>query len=190
MIRKYSVRNDTFSTSGSIFAIRGDLDGSKDSSDYSKVVQFIGMLIGNEEFLLPIEVMNEIVMISSLTYVPRSPRYVEGVINLRGKIVPAINIRNMMGLPTQLPTQSSRIIIANFEDVTIGIIVDGITYVISLNPDQVEEHVLSSSGKQVELLKGISKRGEIVNGIIDISKVLFAVGYTKPDGSEQAENAA
>lgn len=165
--------SDTGQSTG-IFAIRGDLDGTKESADFADLKQFIGLLIEGEEFLLPIEVMNEIIMINHMTYVPSGPEYVEGVINLRGRILPALNLRNMMGHKTIPPTNASRIIIANHEDDVIGLIVDGITYVVTLNPDQIEEQTLSK-GSSAEFIRGISKRGDVVNGILDISKVIIAI---------------
>ena len=168
--------------SSGIFAIRGDLDGTKESADYSELKQFIGLLIEGEEFLLPIEVMNEIIMINHMTYVPAGPRYVEGVINLRGRIIPAINLRNMMGQKTLPPTNISRIIIANQGDEAVGLIVDGITYVVTLNPDQIEEQTLGK-GSSAELIRGISKRGEVVNGILDIGKVIQEIGGLVNDES-------
>lgn len=173
-------RSDKGNSSG-IFAIRGDLDGTKDAADYSELRQFIGLLIENEEFLLPIEVMNEIIMIHHMTFVPGAPPFVEGVINLRGRILPAVNLRAMMGHNTTSPTQSSRIIIANHDDDIVGLIVDGITYVVTLNPDQIEEQSFNK-GKGAELIRGISKRGESVNGILDISKVITELAGATAEG--------
>jgi len=90
-----------------------------------------------------------------------------------------------MGHDSKPPTQSSRIIIASYEDVIIGLIVDGITYVVSLNPDQIEDQTLGS-GTGAELLKGISKRGDQVNGILDIFKVISDA--TPADFWTQGEN--
>jgi purine-binding chemotaxis protein CheW len=164
-------------TEQSMFAIRGDLDGANtDNQDFTNIRQFIGLLIGKEEFLLPIEVTNEIIMMHQLTFVPRAPRYIEGVINLRGTILPAINLRQMLGLPNVIPTLQSRIIIAHYEEVMVGLIVDGITYVISLNADQMQQQVLPSKGTGTELISTISKRGNQVNGVIDIAKVLAETG--------------
>lgn len=166
---------DSKVNSNGIFSIRGDLDGTKESADYSELKQFIGLTIEGEEFLLPIEVMNEIIMINHMTYVPGGPRYVEGVINLRGRILPAINLRSMMGHKISPPTSASRIIIASHEEDIIGLIVDGITYVVTLNPDQIEEQTLSK-GTSAEYIRGISKRGDTVNGILDIAKVIIEIG--------------
>ena len=159
-----------------MFSIRGDLDGGKENKDFTSVKQFIGLLIGKEEFLLPIEVTNEIIMMNQLTFVPRAPRYIEGVINLRGTILPAINLRQMMGLPNAEPTMQSRIIVTHYEEVMVGLIVDGITYVISLNEDQLQHQSLPNRGNGTELISTITKRGNQVNGVIDIAKVLAETG--------------
>ena len=69
------------SVKDSIFAIHGDLDGEK-LSEFQEREQFIGLSIGTEEFLLPIAVVREIIMLPPITFVPNAPEYVEGVINL------------------------------------------------------------------------------------------------------------
>lgn len=167
---------DRLETDDSLFSIKGDLDGADQKQDYADVKQFIGLLIGKEEFLLPIEVMNEIIMVTQITYVPSAPRFIEGVINLRGKILPAIDLRQIIGLEARLPGPQSRIIICHSEDIMVGLIVDGITYVISLTPDQVQNQSLSTKGTGSEIIGGISKRGDQVNGIIDIGKVILETG--------------
>lgn len=165
--------------SSSIFAIRGDLDGGKDAADFSEVRQFIGLLLATEEFLLPIETVNEIIMINHMTFVPSAPRYVEGVINLRGRIIPAVNLRQVLGHPTVVPTAASRIIIANFQGHLAGLLVDGITYVVSLNPEEVQASSIGAKGKGAEFINAIAKRGGKVNGVLDIEKLFFTVGGSK-----------
>ena len=178
-------KNPVAEEATSMFAIRGDLDGGKDTQDFAEVKQFIGLHIGEEEFLFPIEVMNEIIMVNQLTFVPGAPQFIEGVINLRGTILPAINLRRMMGMETAPPTMHSRIIIAHFEEHMIGLIVDGITYVISLKPDDVQNQTLPGKGPGTELITGISKRGEKVNGILDISKILSETGFDPNADSDE-----
>lgn len=173
----------------SIFAIRGDLDGAKQTSVYTDAKQFIGLMVANEEFLLPIEVMNEIIMINHMTYVPGAPEHVEGVINLRGKILPAISLRTLMAHEGGQPAPTSRIIICNIEGQSAGLIVDGITNVIPLGLEEIEEQSFSHKGKGAEFIKGISKRGDRVNGILDLFKIYVAVGGSKfdqPDASDEA----
>ncbi len=171
----------------SMFSIRGDLDGGKASQDFANIRQFIGLLIGKEEFLLPIEVTNEIIMMNQLTFVPRAPRFIEGVINLRGTIMPAINLRRMMNMPNEMPTSQSRIIIAHSEEVMVGLIVDGITYVISVGAEQLQQQSLPNKGTGAELISWISKRGTQVNGVFDIAKVLAETGINFQAQNEEHE---
>jgi purine-binding chemotaxis protein CheW len=169
--------NQSLGFKGGIFAIRGDLDGSKNIEVFSGIKQFIGFIIADEEFLLPMDAMNEIIMLNQITYVPRGPNYVEGVVNLRGTILPAVSLRKMMGHPMIPPTNSTRIIVTHNEDIMAGLIVDAITYVVSLNQSQIETPTMTNKGKGAELLLGISKRENKVNGILDISKVFTSTGY-------------
>lgn len=184
------IHNSPRSNAGSdrsMFAIRGDLDGGKTVQEFANIRQFIGLLIGQEEFLLPIEVTNEIIMMNQLTFVPRAPNFIEGVINLRGTILPAINLRKMLGMPNVTPTQQSRIIIAHFEEVMLGLIVDGITYVISVPEEHLQQQVLPSKGTSSELVTTIARRGTQVNGVVDIAKVLSETGinYQAQDEDEE-----
>lgn len=167
-------------SNSNLFSSRGNLDGAERATGFSEVRQFIGLLIGEEEFMLPIEVMNEILMIHQLTFVPNSKPFVEGVLNIRGKILPAINLRKMLGHQTIAPTQGSRIIITRLDEVNSGLIVDGITYVLTLHPSQIEERSLNNSNS-TDILNGICKRGDKINGIIDLSKVISKVSGINQD---------
>ena len=140
------------SSNHGVFTIRGDLDGVAQTQDFSATTQFIGLYIGKEEFLLPIEVMNEIIIMSQLTFVPGAPRYIEGVLNLRGNILPTISLRRMMGLKNTPPTPQSRIIICYYDETQIGLLVDSISHVITLFPNQIQNQVLISKGTGSELI--------------------------------------
>lgn len=172
-------------TKSNLFAPRGNLDGAERSSDFADSRQFIGLDIAGDEFMLPIEVMNEILMINELTFVPGAKPFIEGVLNLRGKIIPAINIRKMLGHETVAPTGGSRIIISRLDDTICGLIVDGITHVLTLHPAQLEERSLNQSNGH-DILSGICKRGDKITGIIDLSKIITQVmGDELLDESEE-----
>ncbi|MGE0173623.1 MAG: chemotaxis protein CheW [Oligoflexales bacterium] len=172
----------------SLFAIRGDLDGSKKAEAFIGLKQFIGFIVENEEFLLPMTAMKEIIMLNRLTFVPGGPKFVDGVINLRGTILPAICLRTMMGHDQCKPSPANRIIITNHESVMAGLIVDAITYVISLNAAQIEASNVTNLGKGFDLLMGISKRGNKVNGILDIVKVFNATDYRQRLSEEEIKD--
>lgn len=161
-----------------IFAIRGSLDGDLEEA-YSEKEQFIGLKIEGEEFYLPIAIVSEIVMLVPITFVPQSGKFIEGVINLRGTILPAINLRKMMNLPKGNVSPATRIIIVRHLDMHIGVIVDAITYVISLYPSEIEDQSLPGKSTGSDLISRISKHGDNVTGIIDITKVFYTAGEGK-----------
>lgn len=155
-----------------LFTIRGNLDGELEQ-EYIEKEQFIGLKIDQEEFFLPIAVVNEIVMLQPVTFVPQSGTYIEGVMNLRGRILPAINLRKMMGLNKGKATTSTRIIIAQINDIMVGLIVDAITYVISLLPSEIEVQTLPSKLAGADLISRISKSGNNIKGILDLGKIVL-----------------
>lgn len=169
-----------------LFAIHGDLDGEK-QSEFQEREQFIGLVVGTEEFLLPISVVSEINMLTPITYVPNAPEFVDGVINLRGTILPAVNMRKMMGIARGEPTGSSRVIIARHDGVTFGLLVDGITYVVALLPSEVEHQSLPGKGSGAECLGGIAKHGAKIQGVIDVARVLRTAAGTALDQDEETE---
>jgi purine-binding chemotaxis protein CheW len=172
-----------------IFAIRGELDG-EEQREFVDAQQFIGLVIAKEEFMLPIEKVSEIIMIGNITYVPQGPKHVEGVINLRGQIIPAISLRSLMDHPIADPTPSSRIIIARFEELQIGLLVDAITYVVAVPKTNIVSNALARQGTRSELISEIAKRGDTLNGILDITKVIHTVNGGKPLDQESGEEEA
>jgi purine-binding chemotaxis protein CheW len=156
-----------------LFTIRKSLDGET-SAEFVDKEQLIGIRVGQEEFLLNIAVVNEIVMLPNITYVPNSLKFIEGVINLRGTILPVINLRKMMGLPQGETSAATRIIICKDDSIAIrvGLIVDAITFVVALLPEEIVPQTLTSGTPDSELISGISRSGTTVKGIIDLVKIM------------------
>lgn len=160
-------------TATSIFAIHGDLDGeTTDQTEFVEREQFIGLVIGGEQFLFPISAVREIIMLIPITFVPNAPKYIEGVINLRGSILPAVNMRKMMGFPRGEVTAAARMIVVRFQEVNCALLVDGITYVTALLPSEIQQQSLPGKGGGAEFIGGIAKHGNKVCGIIDMTRIL------------------
>ena len=174
-----------------IFAVHGDLDGEK-NTEFQDREQFIGVIIGAEEFLMPISAVREIIMVPPITFVPNALEHIDGVLNLRGTIIPAINMRKMMGIARGKQTAANRIIIVRHEGMTFGMIVDGITYVVALLPDEIENQTLPGKGTGAELIGSISKQGSKICGILDLQRVLKAAcgGEIMVDGDDGAQGDA
>lgn len=161
------------SVTGSLFAIQGDLDGEqKKTGEFLDREQYIGLIIGTEEFLLSIAMVREIIMLVPITYVPNAPEFIDGVINLRGGILPAINLRKLMGIPRGEITPAARIIVIRIDDISCALLVDGIRYVIALPKGAIEQQAIPGKGHGAEFIASIANHGKKVQGIIDVARVL------------------
>lgn len=169
------------------FSPRGNLDGEMEAV-ISEKERLIGFKIAEEIFYMPIADVSEILMILPITYVPRSGPYIEGVINVRGTIIPTVNLRKMMGYDRTSATMSSRIIIIRWENIYTGILVDAITVVASFSPFEIENQSLPTKNPSVDIITRVSKVDGKICGILDGGKILTAAGYEKPD-SEAEENS-
>ncbi len=101
--------------------------------------EFLGFLIDNERYSIGIDYVQEIITVPPITRIPNSPRYVEGAINLRGKVIKIINMRKRLELPFKHYDGNTRIIILNSKDITFGVLVDQILEVLKIETDQKSE---------------------------------------------------
>jgi len=100
--------------------------------------QFVGFKIDSQEYAFAIGKIQEIIVLDAVTPVPQVEDYVEGVTNLRGKIVPIISLRRLFGMPLAKENREARVIVLNVGDKTIGCRVDSVTQVLTISADAVE----------------------------------------------------
>lgn len=134
--------------------------------------QLVVFTAGSEEYGLEISQVQEIIRLQAITRIPRSPDYVEGVINLRGNIVPVINLHQRLSLGERQNTDNSRIIIVQEQEAMVGIIVDSVTEVISLSREAIEPPSGSDALNASSYLKGIGRIGERLILLLDLEAVL------------------
>ena len=137
-------------------------------TDLVETKQYIVVQIGNEKYGIDINYIDNIVRMSKITRVPKVQSYFKGVMNLRGEIVPVMSIRKKMGLPEDVITDASRIIIIKLEEKgSIGIIVDEVREVITLNMAEVEKTTAKDS-----FINGIGKNGDELISLFEISAIV------------------
>ena len=95
----------------------------------SATYQFVGFRLGGEDYAIAITKIQEIIVMKPITRIPQVPDYIEGLINLRGSVIPVVNLRTLFGLPVRQLDDETRTIIVNVGDRTIGYIVDEVTQV-------------------------------------------------------------
>jgi purine-binding chemotaxis protein CheW len=107
-------------------------------NSHEEMLQLVGFHVGGEEFALDILRVQEIIRLQELTRVPSSPEFMDGVMNLRGKIVPVITLRRRFGLPRVPPDERTRIVIIEIKRTVVGMIVDSVSEVLRIPTDSVE----------------------------------------------------
>jgi purine-binding chemotaxis protein CheW len=134
--------------------------------DKQRQNQFIEVGVETERYAISINAINEIIRIQDITKVPGSKTYVHGVINLRGTIVPVIGLRQRFGMPEQSYNKETRIVVVNYDDNMVGIVVDKVNKVAAFTDIQpAPDHTGSSRGS---FCSGIGKTD---NGLVSILKL-------------------
>ena len=134
--------------------------------------QLVVFPLGAELYGVEISRVHEIIRLQSVTKVPRAPSFVEGVINLRGKVIPVVDLRRRFGLPTSDHTRASRIVVVEIGDQVVGIIVDGVSEVLRVNTATVEPPSPVVAGIDSEYLHGIAKLSDRLVILLDLDRIL------------------
>ena len=138
----------------------------------AKDLQLVGFRVGKETFGVPIGLVHEIVRVPDITAVPDAPEYVEGVINLRGKIISVVDLRKRFGETKIEPSRKNRILVAEIENKMVGLIVDAASEVLRLAPDNVESPPEVFEDSEVKYVTGVGKLNGRLVILIDLTKIL------------------
>jgi purine-binding chemotaxis protein CheW len=147
----------------------GTNDSKKDSSE---LLQLVSFKIGKEEFGVDILKVQEIIKIISITKVPHSPHFVEGVINLRGKVIPIIDLRVRLSIEKISHTKDTRIIVVELSGSTVGFIVDEVNEVLRISKNITEAPPELVTGVDSEYITAVGKLEDRILILLDLDKVL------------------
>ncbi len=134
--------------------------------------KYLTFTLGEEEYGLDILMVKEIIGMLDITRVPRLPDFVLGVINLRGKIIPVVDLRRKFGLEPQEDTKETCIIVVDLGRTLMGMRVDRVSEVLDLAPEDIEDTPSFGAEVQTDFITGMGKAGERVIMLLDISRVL------------------
>jgi len=135
--------------------------------------QFLIFRLAKEEYGVDIQTVTTIIENDMpIARVPRTPNYIKGVINLRGEIVPILDLRKKFNLPNAETTSDSRIIIVKIEDMVIGFIVDSVVEVIQLNEESIETVSNISSDLSLDYIFGVGKVDGRIVTLLNLEKLI------------------
>jgi purine-binding chemotaxis protein CheW len=165
-------------------------------STISETAQYLTFRLGSELFAIDVAQVREILELSRVTRVPTAPEYMRGVVNVRGKAIPVVDLRVKFGLPETAPTVNTRIVVLELQldgEVTVvGGVADSVHEVIELEPGQITPPPRIAMRWRTELIRGMGRRGEDFIIILDINAVFSSADLasinTLEDVRELAEN--
>jgi len=138
--------------------------------------KYLTFQLGSEVYGLEILKVQEIIGMMHVTTVPRTPEFVRGVINLRGKVIPVIDLRLKFSMESHDDTERTCIIVvqvsAGASTITMGIIVDEVSEVLDIKADQIEPAPSFGTGFDTEFILAMGKIGQKVVMLLDVDKVL------------------
>ncbi len=156
------------------------------NADLNQIVSF---QLGNEEYGLDIMRVQEIILVGDITQMPQVPHYVRGMINLRGHVIPVIDLRTRFKLPACEKTEEQRIIVVNVGERTIGIVVDAVNQVLRVTEDQIEPAPSGIAGVNHNFITGLLKIDDKLIIVLDIDHLFSneeqdALGEMAPQDKE------
>ena len=143
-----------------------------------KDIQVVGFRIGSETFGVRISNVREIVRVPEITSVPNSPDYLEGVINLRGKIIPVMDLRKRFGQAEVQPDKKNRILVVDLDGKLVGLIVNAASEVLKIPPSEIETPGSMLQEGEAGFVTGVGKLNGRLIILIDLHK-LFQKGEWK-----------
>jgi purine-binding chemotaxis protein CheW len=143
-----------------------------ETSEKTKAGKYLTFGLGEEQYGLEILKVREIIGLMSITAVPRTPEYVKGVINLRGKVIPIVCLRQKFQMEEVETTEETCVIVVDVHGMEMGIIVDKVSEVLDIAGDEIEDAPSFGASVNTDFIMGMGKSGDHVTILLDISQVL------------------
>ncbi|MCX8131660.1 MAG: chemotaxis protein CheW [Clostridia bacterium] len=134
--------------------------------------KYLTFVLGSEEYGIDIKYVTEIIGLQSITQVPEMPEYIKGIINLRGKIIPVLDVRLRFKKESREYNDRTCTIVVDMENTSVGLIVDSVSEVLSIPETEIVPPPQLNSGYHQRYIKGIGKVGTNVKLLLDCNKLL------------------
>ncbi len=140
----------------------------------NEFLHMVGFSVGDEQFCIDILKVQEIIRMVDITKIPNAPEYVEGIINLRGKVIPVIDFRKRcnLGAETEWDKQHTRIVVAAIGERTVGLVVDKVSQVLKLEQANIASTPDVVKGFNSDFISGVGKNGDKLLILLDLEKLI------------------
>ena len=153
---------------------RTSLDDDRfDAHEDTQEGKYLTFHLGNEDYGIEIRYVTEIIGIQKITEVPDMPAFIIGVINLRGKVIPVMDVRSRFRLPVREHDDRTCIVVVNLNDTAVGLVVDEVNEVADIPQSQIEPPPRASKSKGGHYIQGMGKIGDEVKILLDVNRLLY-----------------
>ncbi|MBO8126058.1 MAG: chemotaxis protein CheW [Firmicutes bacterium] len=135
-------------------------------------IQLVVFKLNDEEYGVPVQNVQEIIRMTQITKIPKTPKHVTGVINRRGDIIPIVDLKNFFELETSDADDDTRIVVVEVGDKILGVIVDHVSEVLRLPEDAIEPPPRLSERAEAAYFAGIGKQGDRLIMLLDLPKIV------------------
>ena len=135
--------------------------------------KYLTFHLGSEDYGIEIRHVTEIIGIQKITVIPEMPDYIKGVINLRGKIIPVMDVRIRFRLEARAYDERTCVVVVNIREAAIGLVVDTVSEVADIPESQIEPAAGLNGSRSSAFIKGIGKLGDDIKIILDVDKLLY-----------------
>ncbi len=149
-----------------------DVSQQKRPGQTGSSAQLVSFRLAREEYGIEITKVQEIILLGQITRVPQTPDFIKGLINLRSTVIPVVDLRLRFGLAAEEPTDETRIMVVNVGGKTLGVVVDAVSEVLRVSPEQIVPPPPTVAGVGHEYLTGLVKLDNRLLILLNIDKIL------------------
>ncbi|OQY19764.1 MAG: chemotaxis protein CheW [Desulfobacteraceae bacterium 4572_35.1] len=154
-------------------ANRSDLSDLNVKNEDTQEGKYLTFHMGDEDYGIEIRYVTEIIGIQRITDVPDMPGFIKGVINLRGKVIPVMDVRARFNLPARDYDERTCIIVVQLHTTSVGLVVDKVNEVADIPPENIEPPPRATAGGSSEYIEGMGKMGDRVKILLNVGKLLY-----------------
>lgn len=167
-----------------IDSVEGDEDDDNIDNTY------LTFVVADEEYAVHVSHVTEIVRLQKSFAVPDVPDYIRGVINLRGKVIPLLDVRARFGLEEAAYTDRTVVVVLEVGETATGLVVDGVSEVAEITPENIDTRAVTGQQGRSSMVSGMGKRADRVSFILDVPFLLSAESTTKTRTPSRATGVA
>lgn len=154
------------------FADEVSASGPAEASTPAADLHLVTFVLEREEYGVPVHRVREVIRVGEITRVPQAPEHVRGVTNLRGRILPVVELRSRLGLPPAVLTPRSRILVTDVQGRVLGLLVDAVLQVTRIPADTVQPAPEDVMTPQADWLAGVARRPDRLLILLELDAVL------------------